>query len=99
MSNDNNLIPAERVFMRRFWNNRTACSVIDELKTMLKAQGYDKGPAIALIEELQIMFNKMESALSDKRDIQEINNERHKLKLKYADLVTKIRDAGGEIDE
>ncbi len=85
--------------MRRFWLNRTACDVLRELKDLLKAQGYDHGAALVLIEELQIMYNKMEAALADKRDINEINKERNRLKLKYKDLIENIRDAGGDIDE
>lgn len=88
--------------MRTFWLNRTACDVLNEMREVLKRSGtpdVTKAMLESLIEEIQVMFNKMEAALADKRQIKEINEERQKLKLKYKDLVEKIRDAGGEFDE
>lgn len=84
---------------RTFWLNRTACDVLEELRVYLRSTNMLKGPAESLIEELQIMYNRMESALADKRQIKEINEERHKIKEKYKDLLKKIKDAGGEFED
>lgn len=45
---------------------RYACDVLEEMRTCDKTKNY--ACLLSLIEELQIIFNRMESALENKRD-------------------------------
>jgi translation elongation factor EF-1alpha len=87
---------------RIFWANRTACEVLEEIRTVVKvssANGSAKAMLIALIEELQVMFNKMEAAIADKRDFNDIREETSKAKQKLRELEEKIKFLGGTSDE
>ena len=47
--------------------NRYICEVLEEIKTCNKTRNY--GPLLSLVEEIQTLVNRMETALSDKRDV------------------------------
>jgi hypothetical protein len=88
--------------MRRFWNNRSACEVLGEMRDIIKISSCGvntKAMLLELLEELQVMFNKMEAGLSDKRDLRSINAERSIAKTKLQELQQKVKDLGGTIDE
>lgn len=77
-----------------YWNNRTACSTLEDQRTFLKAlkdtatihgDGYVISPRglamlICITEELQYAFNRMESAIGDLKQMQAMQVERTKLK-------------------
>lgn len=69
---------------RRYWVNRTMCDVLDDMRKCHNTHNY--APLLALIEELQYMGNRMEAALEDKNDLQELNEEWHDLKKKVKKL-------------
>lgn len=58
--------------------NRTLCDVLDEMRKCDKTKNY--APMLSLIEEAQVFGNRMESALSDVKDIKELYKKRKKLK-------------------
>ena len=63
--------------------NRTLCDVLDEMRTCFKT--YNFAPMLALIEEAQMMGNKMEAGLNDRHDIE-------KLEVRKEGLVKEIRE-------
>lgn len=68
--------------------NRTLCAVLDEMRKCCESRNFSYLPG--LIEEAQSMGNKMEGALSDKRDIAEWTQKRSKLKKELNDLRQKL---------
>lgn len=50
-----------------FYPNRTVCAVLDEMREIDKVKNYSG--LLSLIEEVQIMANRMEAALMDKKDV------------------------------
>ena len=61
-----------------YWLNRTACAVLDEMREAHKVHNYSY--FLGLIEELQSMCNRMESALGDKKMLEEMPTEIARLK-------------------
>ena len=57
--------------------NRYACQVMDEMRACFKTLNFS--PIPGMIEELQSMFNKMESSIEDKSDIKDLVEERSEL--------------------
>ena len=57
---------------------RLACDVLDEARICHKTHNY--APIPSLIEELQIMFNRMEAALQKKKAISDAEDYITKLK-------------------
>ena len=71
------------------------CDVLNEMRLCCKTSNY--GPLESLIEEAQIKGNRMEAALADKGDIEEMNKEWHDLKNKLKEL--KLEDSRLAKDE
>jgi cell division protein FtsB len=71
---------------RSYWINRTLCNVLEEMRACHKTRNYSS--LLSLIEEAQSMGNRMESALGDKRDVREMQEERQELKAE----IKKLRD-------
>lgn len=74
--------------------NRYICTVLDEMRALDKTRNY--GSLLGMIEELQVMANRMEAALYDKNDLDrarkkytKIKEEIKELKLKNPDLKEK----------
>lgn len=57
--------------------NRTLCDVLEEMRTCFKT--YNFSPMLALIEEAQMMGNKMEAGLGDKHDIKKMESRKEEL--------------------
>lgn len=66
--------------------NRTLCQVLDEVRTCCETLNFSylKG----LIEEIQVMGNRMESALYDKKDIKNMLIDKEELE----EEVKKLRE-------
>jgi len=62
---------------KRFRLHRTLCDVLWELRTCHESRNY--GNLLGLVEEAQTMANRMETALSYKRDIREWELEAREL--------------------
>jgi hypothetical protein len=76
----------ERRTYKRFSLNRHACDVLQVLRTMHETHNYSG--LMAAVEELQAMFNSMESALRYRSDIQEWHREAREI----ADTVDKMQE-------
>lgn len=75
------------------WPNRTVCDVLAEMRKCYETRNFSY--LLGLIEELQSLGNRMESALSDKNDVREWTEKRYDLKKEIKDLYAerkKIRD-------
>lgn len=57
--------------------NRTLCDVLEEMRTCFKT--YNFSPMLALIEEAQMMGNKMEAGLGDKHDVEKMESRKEEL--------------------
>jgi len=69
--------------------NRFICTVFEEMRDCFKTLNFS--PIPGLIEEAQIMSNRMESALEDKKDIEHMHEKRVELK-KEIDLLREERN-------
>lgn len=78
-----------------FGNNRTICDVLDDMRILDKSKNYSA--LMGLIAEAQIMGNRMESALSDQKDLFKLSKDSAKarkahkqLKKEYNDLLSSV---------
>jgi len=74
-------------FTYRDYPNRTLCDVLDEMRNCNKTHNYSYLPG--LIEELQVMGNRMEASLYDLQDLEILKEEYEDLKKKVAELKVK----------
>jgi hypothetical protein len=68
--------------------NRTICQVLSEMREAHKTHNYSYLPG--LIEELQTMANRMESALYDQNDLDYARREVKKLDKKIQEMKDKL---------
>ncbi len=87
-----------RYFMEREMNvNRYVCSVIEEMRDQLKYLDYHsleryKSITSMMLEEMQTLVNRMESALEDWADYEKMLSKRKKLKKSIKKLEAKESD-------
>ena len=74
--------------------NRTLCDVLDEMRTCFKT--YNFAPMLALIEEAQMMGNKMEAGLNDKHDVEKMENRKEELFKEIRELREKRKALSGD---
>lgn len=67
--------------------NRTVCDVLEEMRTCLKVLNFSMFPS--LIEEVQIMAQRMEGSLWDQKEITRLREEEKALKKKIKALKKK----------
>lgn len=74
--------------MRRWipgsYPSRTACSVLSEMRECLAA--LQLAPLKGLIEELQMICNRMEAGLEDAKDLEALHKEKKKLRAEVKEL-------------
>lgn len=81
--------------MRSFYFglNRTMCDVLNELRTQIEVVCYhnkrERMIFLSLVEEMQIMGNRMEAGLGDKQDVQEMAEHIKNLKKEVRELEAK----------
>ena len=68
--------------------NRYICEVLEEMRTCTKTLNFAIIPS--LIEEVQIMANRMEMALSDMKDLESLKDNIHEKKEELKELEKKI---------
>jgi len=77
--------------------NRTMCDVLEEMRSCWKTRNF--AALLGLVEEAQSMANRMESALSEKRDYESwharVKKEKAELKRLLAET-NKLRQKKGE---
>lgn len=78
-------------------SNRLVCEVLEEARTCHKTRNYSYLPG--LLEEIQTMVNRMESALSEKRDYEhwhkKVKDEKEEYK-KLLEETNKLRQKKGD---
>jgi len=74
--------------------NRTICDVLREMREAHKRTNYSYLPS--LIEEVQVMANRMEAALWDQSDIERYRKEKKELKAEIKLLEEKKMRPEGE---
>tara|TARA_Y100000310_G_C20642220_1_gene794629 strand:- start:723 stop:1136 length:414 start_codon:yes stop_codon:yes gene_type:complete len=70
------------------YRNRTMCEVLDEMRAMFKTLSF--GGMAGLIEEIQAMGNRMESALNDQKDLDRARQSLKTLLVKYDKLYEEV---------
>lgn len=68
--------------------NRTLCDVLREMRECYKTMNF--GAIMGLIEEAQIMGNRMEAGLEDKNDIKHMDKKKSKMKKELRELEIEI---------
>jgi hypothetical protein len=68
----------------KYYLNRTLCDVLEEMRRCVQTLNF--APLMSLIEEAQIMGNRMEAGLEDKEDLVRMNEEWHDLSEKVMEL-------------
>ena len=69
--------------------NRTMCDVLEEMRKAYETRNFSYLPG--LIEEIQSMGNRMEAALSDKKDLRDIRDNLPKLRQEYKKLALEVK--------
>jgi len=80
--------------------NRYLCDVLEEMRTTTKTLNF--GMILGLIEEVQTAGNRMEAALEDKRDADDLRDEIHNLKrerMKLKKEIEKLEDKVVDLTE
>jgi len=67
--------------------NRYLCTVLDEMRKCNETKNYS--PLLSLIEEAQILGNRMEAGLNDLQDIERARDERKRLEKEIKELEEK----------
>lgn len=83
-----------------YGRNRFLCSVLEDMRKCNETRNY--APLAGLIEEAQILGNRMESGLGDKKDLVKMNQEWSELKAKIKTLRAEAKELGiklGKKDE
>ena len=75
--------------------NRYVCGVLDEMRSCDKTKNY--APMLSLIEEVQIMANRMEAALDDSKDYKRMIEDKKDLKAELKKLRKQISKAKRKI--
>lgn len=87
-----------------FGPNRLVCSVLEEMRSQLNALNktnweHYKSFTGLMIEEVQTLVNRMESGLEDWSDIQDMQQDKAKLKKRIKQLRAEKEELKGEKDE
>jgi len=77
--------------------NRTACEVLEELRKCNEVRNYSC--LLGLVEELQIMFNKMEAVLQDVKDINAISKKRSEYKKEIRKLEERLEKLKEKVEK
>jgi len=77
--------------------HRYICSVLDEMRECNKTRNYSV--LLALIEEVQILANRMEAALGEKSDVESWHKKAKEEKKEYKRLLKKTNELRKEAGE
>ena len=76
--------------------NRLVCRVLDEMRDCSKTRNFSY--LDGLIEEAQVLVNRMESKLMDQKDLDELNEEIREGKVELKRLKQKIKLAEEDLE-
>ena len=95
--------PTQMPNLSYFYQGRYLCTVLEEMRTCCNVLNF--APMMSLIEEAQILGNRMESALEEygtmddiQKDLQTLREARRKLKKEVRELI-KERDSYANADD
>ncbi len=71
-----------------YWSHRTVCGVLEDMRSCYTS--YNFAPIKGLIEELQVLGNRMEAALGEKKDLPRISEELSDLKKERKALLKEV---------
>lgn len=77
--------------------NRSLCSVLDEMRKANETRNYSY--LLSLIEEAQVLGNRMEAGLADNNDIRRFLKYRHQLKTAVKKLKKEYDDLKAEVNK
>jgi predicted nucleic acid-binding Zn-ribbon protein len=72
------------------FTNRTMCEVLEEIRKLDKVKNYSG--LLGLVEEIQSMANRMESALHDQKDVVKLKEGLKELKKEYKKALQEYQD-------
>lgn len=79
-------------FESYYYPNRTLCSVLEGMRKAYETRNFSG--LNGLIEEAQILADRMESALGDNKDIRKLSEKRSELRREVRDLEKKAKKLG-----
>lgn len=82
------------IFIDRDYLNRTLCDVLKDMRKCDETKNY--APLLSLIEEVQIMGNRMEAGLGDKNDYKDLRAQYKNLRKQYKKLKAKKEELENE---
>lgn len=82
---------------RWFGNHRYLCDVLDDMRKCVKTLNFS--PLEGLIEEAQIMGNRMEAALSQQKDLLKLADAYSQARKEHNALVDEIEKLKSELKE
>jgi len=84
------MVPEKKKKYNYDYINRYLCDVIDEMRTANKSRNYSY--LEGLIEEVQVMGNRMESALEENRSVRQAHERLEDLKKEYNELIVQYNN-------
>lgn len=72
-----------------YYPNRTLCSVLEAMRDCDKTKNYSY--LLGLVEEAQMLANRMEAGLADKEDLRELGEELSRFKAERKQLLTEVK--------
>lgn len=79
-----------RIWQDNYYINRTLCDVLGDMRLCCKTLNFSQ--ILSLVEEAQILGNRMESAIHEKGDIASMNEEWTTLKKKIKELRKEVKE-------
>lgn len=79
-----------------FGNNRTLCDVLADMRKCQDTHNYS--PLAGLIEEAQVMGNRIEAALNDQKDLLSITKELAKARKAYKRLEAEFTELLSQVN-
>lgn len=77
-----------------YYPNRTLCAVLEEMRKLNETRNY--AALLSLIEEAQMLGNRMEAKLHDVKDRESLNEDINKLKRELKDLRKQKKELDNE---
>lgn len=84
-------------YLPEMWLNRTLCDVLEEMRTCCKTLNF--APILSLIEEAQMMGNRMEASLSNVSDLSAAEENYYNMRKKYKKLKADVKSAERWLEE
>lgn len=80
-----------------FGHNRTLCDVLSDMRKLDKTKNY--AALCGLIEEAQMMGNRMEAALADQKDLQNLSKKQSAGRKSFKKLEEEFKELSEKVSE